>query len=104
MLHAKMMMDPVISLVLFNEYIPLKQPAKKPEQAKTEEEEKLCGEMGGLFLGKTEEEPKKEAGGLFIRSEPAAAAISSADGGGLFIRSEASSSSPDCSTDDWVIA
>lgn len=97
-----MMMDPVISLVLFNEYIPLKQPAKKPEQEK-KEEEALCGEMGGLFLGKMEEEAVKEKeaqkeGGLFIRSEPA----SFTSEGGLFIRSEDSTASPDC--EDWVIA
>lgn len=107
MLHEKMMMDPAISLILFNEYIPLQQPKKKSEikiKIKTE----LCKEMGGLFLGKMEEEKKEEnkeenkeeaceSSGLFIRSEPDTS-------GGLFIRSEDSSSSPQCTTDDWVIA
>lgn len=94
-------MDPAISLVLFNEYIPLQQPKKHNEAKKEEglEEKKLCKEMGGLFLGKLdaeEEEPKKtenkEESGLFIRSELDTT-------GGLFIRSEDSSV-----TDDWVIA
>jgi hypothetical protein len=107
MLHEKMMMDPAISLILFNEYIPLQQPKKKSEikiKIKTE----LCKEMDGLFLGKMEEEKKEEkkeenkeeaceSSGLFIRSEPDTS-------GGLFIRSEDSSSSPQCTTDDWVIA
>lgn len=102
MLHEKMMMDPAISLVLFNEYIPLQQPKKHNETRKEEvAEKKLCKEMGGLFLGKLEEEekPKKidnetvsDENGLFIRSEPDTT-------GGLFIRSEDSSV-----TDDWVIA
>ena len=98
MLHAKMMMDPVISLILFNEYIPLQQPKEKKKNCETEVEENICEEMGGLFLGKLGDdseknvEPDKEEAGLFIRSEPD-------NSGGLFIRSQDSSA-----TDDWVIA
>lgn len=109
MLHEKMMMDPVISLVLFNEYIPLRQPKQRVKGAV--EEVKLDEEMSGLFLGKIEEEDAEavenaeivdSASGLFIRSElPQVSAVSTS--GGLFIRSDESSSSPSCS-DDWVIA
>ena len=108
MLHEKMMMDPAISLVLFNEYIPLQQP-KKQNEVKSGEKE-LCREMDGLFLGQLEVEAEgekvsekvegenkiieKEVGssGLFIRSELDTS-------GGLFIRSEEVDS-----TDDWIIA
>lgn len=108
MLHEKMMMDPVISLVLFNEYIPLKQPKRTSNSS---EVEKVTEEMGGLFLGKmAEETPKKEifdsSGGLFIRSQfsPQLTSLELTSSGGLFIRSEESSGSPQCSSDDWVIA
>ena len=114
MLHAKMMMDPVISMILFNEYIPLRRPGETKQKEKCSE--KLVEEMGGLFLGKMEEEEEEKpkgcklfdksvnvtsvnlnsgnaatsSGGLFIRSEfsPPASVPSS---GGLFIRSEDSS-------------
>ena len=99
MLHAKMMIDPVISLILFNEYIPLQQPKEKEKKnCEAEGDDNICKEMGGLFLGKLEDnsekkiEPIKEETGLFIRSEPDSS-------GGLFIRSEDSSA-----TDGWVIA
>ena len=114
MLHAKMMMDPVISLVLFNEYIPLRQPNNKKN---VDECEDVCKDMNGLFLGKLEDEPvnktEENIGGLFIRSElpietAVSASTSASVAGGLFIRSEdtsaSTSASPQCSTDDWVIA
>lgn len=103
MLHAKMMMDPVISLILFNEYIPLQQPKEKKNKNECEVaeggEDNIINEIGGLFLGKMEDdsseknkESSSEETGLFIRSEPD-------NSGSLFIRSEDSSI-----TEDWVIA
>ena len=121
MLHAKMMMDPVISLILFNEYIPLIQPKqtlvfdegeKEKEQLEVDDEvysevdaEGICKDFG-LFLGKIEEQEKQtsplsqsETGGLFIRSETASGFENKSEStGGIFLRSQ------DENSDDWVIA
>lgn len=119
MLHEKMMMDPAISLVLFNEYIPLRH--RPNEERSSEPEAEVTEKMSGLFLGKAEGEDRKseseaEVGGLFIRSElspkSSCAENQNKGGEGLFIRSETaepsnnaeSSSSPMCTSDDWVIA
>ena len=97
------MMDPVISLILFNEYIPLKQPNYKRQQDEEEtfKTDDISEKMEGLFLGKRSEidlrlveNDSKATGGLFIRSEES---VQSAKPGGLFIRSSEES-------DDWVIA
>lgn len=107
MLHEKMMMDPVISLILFNEYIPLRAPTT------TSSAGPVCEKMGGLFLGKSEEDLKSEseefqevrtsAESVFIRSElpPLCQENKPTTGGGLFIRSVEETNN---STDDWVIA
>lgn len=100
-----MMMDPAISIILFNEYIPLRLPPKGAKKTETEEE-KITSEMGGLFLGKLdqpeevksalEDNKQTQPSGLFIRSEGGGNTST-----GLFIRSEDSVSTE---TDDWVIA
>jgi hypothetical protein len=103
MLHEKMMMDPTISMILFNEYIPLRQPPKKANGSSGKNAlESATERLGGLFLGKMEDEKVKEvnktseeAGGLFIRSEAAPTT------GGLFLRSDDTAA---VETDDWVIA
>lgn len=103
MLQEKMMMDPVISLILFNEYIPLRAPTRRHESSASA----VCEKMGGLFLGDKSSDEKEnktssnvEVGGMFIRSElpPPAEANKSTLSGGIFIRSV------DEETDDWVIA
>lgn len=107
MLHEKMMMDPVISLVLFNEFIPLKQPSCNSHQVKEEKfnADDVAEKMGELCIGNvsgpispsgvTANDPDPE--GLFIRSE--APEKNSSSSGGMFLRSEDPSSN-----DDWVIA
>ena len=96
MLQEKMMMDPVISLILFNEYIPLKSPARRHESSSSA----VCEKMGGLFLGKCEDEKEICGDSVFLRSElpPPAEANKPTLTGGIFIRSA------DEATDDWVIA
>ena len=55
MLNEKMMMDPVISMILFNEYIPLRQRQNDNSNSdgnnSNRESEKLNKEFDGLFLG-----------------------------------------------------
>lgn len=125
MLHEKMMMDPAISLVLFNEYIPLRQRPNEESYRnsnntnnnnnKKEPITEATEKMSGLFLGKceVEEVSNEQSKGLFIRSEISNSPPSTTAGQGLFIRSEnanessktgESSSDPMCTTDDWVIA
>ena len=121
MLQDKMMMDPVISLILFNEYIPLR--ARVPSNKKHDSDispssssSAICERIGGLFLGKVDDPPGKENSNLngagasasdksiFIRSElpPPAEANKPTATGGIFIRSE--DSSDPAVSDDWVIA
>lgn len=107
MLHDKMMMDPAISMVLFNDYIPLRRPEQTNESS--QDVTGLTRQVGGLFLGKCPAEERK-SDGLFIRSEMATTAQN-----GMFLRSGTTVStaspagktaaSPKCSTsDEWVIA
>lgn len=113
MLHEKMMMDPVISLVLFNEYIPLRAPPPRS----TSSASAVCEKMSGLFLGSSEGEAKvkdKEVikdfinennnESIFIRSElpPPAEENKPTTSGGIFIRSVEEETT--VNTDDWVIA
>ena len=116
MLQEKMMMDPVISMILFNEYIPLRA-GNSGSSASGSSASAVCEKMGGLFLGKCEDETKgkgKEnennnassniSTGMFIRSElpPPAEANKPTATGGIFIRStEDAEADP---SDDWVIA
>lgn len=111
MLHEKMEMDPVISLILFNEYIPLRQ---RPQPQKVDkvnlsnekndkeiisdmspEALKLTDQFDGLFLGKQSEPDLRsemfvdcEEIDLNSKSTTIASVISTAPAQGLFIRSQ----------------
>lgn len=97
MLHEKMMLDPAISIVLFNEYIPLQR--RTPKEGESGKVEKLTEEVKGMFLS-TPAKPETATSGLFIKSEPAPKneMKETAPGSGVFLRS----TSP--ADEDWVIA
>ena len=111
MLQDKMMMDPVISMILFNEYIPLR---AGNTVSRVSSASAVCEKMGGLFLGKCEDEAKEKenssnsantaSAGMFIRSElpPPAEANKPTVTGGIFIRSTDEAEAD--LADDWVIA
>ena len=120
MLQEKMMMDPVISMILFNEYIPLRA-GNSVSSSSVSSASAVCEKMGRLFLGKCEDEAKGKENenaneninntsnisastGMFIRSElpPPAKANKPTATGGIFIRST-EDADPELA-DDWVIA
>lgn len=98
MLHEKMMLDPAISIVLFNEYIPLQR--RDPKGSEAAKVEKLTQEVKSMFIS-TPAKPASSTSGLFIKSEPAPKneMKETAPGSGVFLRSTSPSAD-----EDWVIA
>jgi hypothetical protein len=104
--EKKLLLDPAISMVLFNGYIPL----RRPEAAKgASEPPNACAELSkrldGLFLGAERETPPKEPDGLFLRSEGLPVPVSKEIG--LFIRSGDEAPKLEQTKaleEDWVIA
>ena len=104
MLNEKMILDPIVSMVLFNEYIPLGVRRDEPEEAKAVSS--LSADMANLAVT-----PPAEAAvqtkGLFIRSElpPTPMQPNKESHGGLFIRTgEVPKSKAPSVDDDWVLA
>lgn len=127
MLNEKMMMDPVISMILFNEYIPLARREnnninniKQSENDKSKNINDAINEISkkvdGLVLKQVSttttaiesdisilNNDHAVSGGLFIRSDLPQNAPQPAQGGGLFLRSGSNVSNSSQLSDDWVM-
>lgn len=99
MLQDKMLLDPAISMVLFNEYIPLQR--REPKLLAADRKlDTLSKAVQSLHVDRTAPEKPIDSAEAPVKAEPAQPAASTGNQGGLFLRSAPS----EALEDDWVIA